>query len=134
MSKSSFFRLLFICTAVALTSCSSKPTQTEKQTEQRTEIITEKTTEVITEAETVSASDYADHVMKEVNKNGLHLVYPDVAEWSIFSLDGLMSVSVTATKENEKCIVTAWIETDNTVIHYLDTKYGVIIDDGTIED
>lgn len=129
---------LIICLC-CLCACSNgtpkKETETTKITE--TQAATEKQTEQQTVAQTEEVSDksiYIEHVKNEVVKSGLLLTYPDDEEWSIMPYDGYMTASCTARKEGEKCIVTAWISMDNETIHYLDTKYGVIIDDGEIDD
>jgi len=133
-------RLLLIgITCLILTGCSAKKVETEKKTEVATEAITEEITEEITEIVAGSdkkptISDFIEHVKQEVANNNLSLTYPEVNEWTVLEIDGYMSVSVSAKKKDKPDIVTAWIELDNSTIHYLDTADGVLIDDGVIED
>ena len=82
----------------------------------------------------ITDSDYIDHVKDEILQHDILLTYPDDGEWSLIEIDGMMSATVTAFHEGEKCFVSAWLDPNNGIIHYLDTKYGVLIDDGVIED
>ena len=119
---------LIVC--IALNGCAPQKTETEKQTEKATELITE----MITETKGPTVSEYIEHVKNEVSNKGFLLAYPDDNEWNVYEVDGFISLSVTANKAGKKDIVTAWIEKDNSVIHYLDENSGVLIDDGVIED
>ena len=134
MKRMSFLFVVMILCSMVISGCASEKQQpaTEKQTDPV--IVTEAVTEAA-ETEGISESDYIEHVKSEVEKNDIVLTYPDDSEWMVVEFVGMITASVTATNDKgENCIVSAWLEIDNSVIHYLDTKYGVLIDDGVIED
>ena len=80
-------------------------------------------------------ADYINAVLYALLDNGIFLdEWPLESEWSVLDYDGYKVASVTAQKDAQNYVISAWIEADASAIHYLDTKDGVLIDDGIIQD
>lgn len=135
MFNKSFFVAIVVINIIALSGCSNLNTTTQKQTQKTTDAAVEHEAETQWHSSLIPSNDeYIKAVTDAIEKSGLSLTYPDNSEWTFGVSDGYMSISTMAKQGDNDCVVTAWADLTSTTLHYLDTKNGVIIDDGTIED